>query len=438
MLLIKPAPGNSESLRGYLLRLADANGIPGLRSLFELIEETPSEKELAAVAAFLGRNAGDFELLSGIVPKADGSHGGLQHSHGLPIRFWNTGYARFCPKCLEEFDFWQSHWELALVVACSFHRVRLVDQCPKCQREIRWHRKYFMQCDCGQALTEITAPPCTEVEAWVSARQICCLSSEKPRGDDVLKSLGLNDLTSLLWFVGGYASGIASKPLKIGGVYRMEVALRLVRAAGDMFTCWPTNFHHFIYELGGFDRNTNSSAGLMRRFGFFYHSLYSNFQGEQFRFLHKAFEAFLREHWPGALARRNRRLSDDLILEHRMLPLPKVAKELRVSRTKLRQMIAHGQLSASTRTTPSGRVFISIDRDSMLRIQAQQADWITFTEARNLLGLSKKRFRCLLEMDVVKAMSGPKVDGSVVWRFSRALIETMKRSPEDSTMLTNC
>lgn len=281
-----------------------------------------------------------------------------------------------------------------------------------------------MQCDCEQVLTEITATPCTEVEAWISARQVCCLSSEKPREDDVLKSLGLNDLTSLLWFMGGYASGIASKPLKISGVYRMEVALRLVQAAGDIFTCWPTNFHHFIFELGGFDRSPNNVSGLMKRFGFFYHSLYSNFQGEQFGFLHKAFEEFLREHWPGALARRNRRLSDDLILEHRMLPLPKVAKELRVSRKKVRQLIAHGQLRATARTTSSGRVFISIDRDSMLSFQAEQADWITFTEARNLLGLSKKRFRCLLEMDVVKAMSGPKVDGAMVWKFSRT--ETMK------------
>jgi hypothetical protein len=427
-------------LRGYLLRLADTNGIAGLRSLFDLIDETVPEKELEAVAAFLGRPARDIEPLAGVVPKADGSYGGLQRSHGLPMRFWNMRYARLCPKCLEESSIWQSSWELVLVVACPKHKVRLIDQCPTCHREIRWHRKYFTECDCGQVLVEITPTPCSDFEAWISARQGHCLLGSKKitksGHGDVLNHLELNDFISLLWFMGGYASGKASKPLKIEGIYRMEVALQLIRAAGDIFTSWPIHFHRFLFELGGFASTSHQESRLMKRFGFFYHSLYSNFQGEQFEFLHKAFEAFLRENWPGALARRNRRLSDELILEHRMLPLTKVAKALRVSRKTVRQMIAHEQLSATTNTLPSGRTVISIDRESLLSLQAKQADWISFTQARNLLGLSKKRFRCLLETGMVQALSGPKIDGAVVWRFSKTKIEGMKKL-EGSVMLTD-
>lgn len=426
MLLIRPLPINGESIRGYLLRVADSNGFIGLRSLFEQVNIDTPENEIEVVAAFLGRSKNDLKRLAGIVPKADASRGGLQHAMGLPIRFWNTSYSRFCPVCLRKSNIWQAQWELALVVACPIHRLRLADQCQKCHKVIRWSRKHLMQCACGQSLAEITAECCTEEESAISVRQMHLLLPkvfEKPREYDVLKSLGLNDLTRLLWFIGGYASGISVKPLKITGVYRMDVALQLMNVAGTSFNNWPKNFHSFMFEFGDFCGNKNNMTGLMKRFGFFYHSLYRNFEGERFTFLHKAFEDFLKEYWLGAFAKRNRRLSPDLIQDHRMIPLPMVAKELRVTRNKIKQMIANGQLAASTYITTSGRKVISIDRESLLVLQAVQTDWVTFAEARSILDVSKKRFRSLMNMDVVKAVSGPKIDGSAAWRFSRTAIE---------------
>jgi hypothetical protein len=185
-----------------------------------------------------------------------------------------------------------------------------------------------------------------------------------------------------------------------------------------------------MYELGDFRRDTHNTDGLMNRFGFFYQSLYNNFNGRQFEFLHDAFEEFLKAHWTGTFARRNRRLSGDLIRDHHMLPLPRVAAELRVSRKKIQQLIANGQLTASTRTTPSGRVFVSIERESLLELQAQKADWISFTEARAMLGLSKKGFRKLLDVGVLNAIAGPQIDGSPVWTFSKTLIEATLAKPE--------
>ncbi|MES2181950.1 MAG: TniQ family protein [Pseudomonadota bacterium] len=430
-------PVTGESLRGYLLRVADSNGLAGLRLLLDQVNIDAPENELEAVAAFMGRSKNDLKRLTGVVPKADASRGGLQHALGLPIRFWNTSYPRFCPVCLEKSNIWQAQWELALVVACPIHRLRLVDQCQKCHQVIRWSRKHLMQCDCGQSLTEITAEGCTEEESGISVRQMHLLLPEvfeEPMEYDVLKSLGLNDLTCLLWFIGGYVSGISAKPLKITGVYRVEVALQLMNAAGASFTCWPKNFHSFMYEFGDFGGNSNNMTGLMKRFGFFYHSLYRNFEGEKFAFLHKTFEDFLKEYWPGAFAKRNRRLSNELIQDHRMLALPMVAKELRVTRKKIKQMIANGQLAASTYITSSGRKVISIDRESLLMLKSAQTDWVTFAEARSMLGLSKKRFRSLMDMDVMKAVSGPKIDGSAVWRFSRTIIETILSKPEAITI----
>jgi hypothetical protein len=304
---------------------------------------------------------------------------------GVPVRFWNTRYSRFCPICLAESNAWQVHWELTLVVACRRHGLRLVDCCPNCHLPLCWNRKHLMECKCGQPLAEITANACTIDESWVSARQAHLLvptAFENPSTDHLLKAFSLSELTSLLWFIGGYASGISAKPLKIAGVYQMEVALRLISAACATLSCWPENFHRFIYELGDFGGDVHNADGLMKRFGFFYQSLYNNFKGKQFAFLHEAFESFLKVHWSGTFARRNRRLSGSLILDHHMLPMPRVATELGVSRKKIKQLIESGQLTASTHTTSSGREFISIEKDSLAKFQAQKADGISLTEAR--------------------------------------------------------
>lgn len=433
MLLLRPLPWVGESLRGYLLRLADQNGIAGIGALFRLIEKTAVEQELEAVANILGRSENDLNRLLGVVPRADGSRAGQQGGVAVPLRFWNTRYSRFCPICLAESNVWQVHWELALVVACRRHNLMLLDRCPKCCLPVLWNRSHLLECKCGQPLAEIPANACTEDESWVSARQahlLVPIAFENPSTDHLLTALSLSELTSLLWFIGGYASGISAKPLKIPGVYQIEVATRLITAACATLSCWPKNFHWFLYELGDFRRDTHNADGLMNRFGFFYQSLYNNFNDKKFAFLHDAFEEFLKEHWPGTFARRNRRLSGDLIRDHHMLPLPRVAAELRVARKKIHQLIANGQLTASTRTTPSGRIFVSIERNSLLEFQVQKADWISFTEARAILGLSKKGFRKLLDAGVLNAIAGPQIDGSPVWTFSKTLIEATLAKPE--------
>ena len=432
MMLLRPSPYANESLRGYLFRVADNNGLPGVRFVFDLVDNVTPEEEFGGRLGGGGRPLAVLCDLPGVVPKADGSCGGLHNSACLPTRFWNTRYPRFCPACLEEFNVWQVPWELALVVACPRHNLVLVEHCSKCQQLIRWNRKHFLECDCGQSLAAIAAMSCTSGESWISATQAHLLMPkifENPRKESELGALSLNDLSLLLMYLGGYASGISTKPLKIAGLYRQAVAQRLVRAALSILANWPENFHSYLYELGNFDEDARSADGLMKRFGSFYRSLYNDLQGEQFGFLREAFEAFLRIYWPGTFARRNRRLSEKLVHDHRMVPLPAAAKELHISRKTLLQLVTSGQLTATTHTTLRGRHVVCIERNSLEELQARRADWITFAEARTMLGLSKKRFRNLLEAGTVPALAGPKIDGSAVWRFSKTLIKSLDRKP---------
>ena len=429
MLLLRPLPLENESRRGYLLRLADRNGFGGLKALLRLTEQVVIERELDAVADLLGPHA-NFGRLPGLVPRADGSRGSLNAGSGLPTRFWNTSHPRFCPACLAESNHMRVHWELVFVVACPRHNLELVEQCSKCHRLIRWNRKNLMECDCGQSLAEIGSTCSTEDESWISARQAHLLLPqmfENPRKESELAALSLSDLSFLLMLLGGYASGISPKPLKIAGLYRLAVAQRLVRMALLTLANWPENFHSYLYELGKFGEDAHAAAGLMKRFGPFYRSLYNDLQGEQFGFLHEAFEAFLRIHWPGTFAKRNRRLSKKLVQDHRVVPLPAAAKELQISRKTILQLVASGQLTATTHTTQRGRHIVCIDRHSLEELQARRTDWITFAEARAMLGLSKKRFRILLEAGTVTALAGPKIDGAAVWRFSKMQITFLDR-----------
>lgn len=101
-LAVRPAQRDNEWLLGYLLRVAEDNGIHR--------------------GAWLYKACG--------IP-----------AHSRP---------RICPACLEGEDlFWRNEWGEAGVYWCSTHLYWLVDTCPACESRIRWRGVTFRTCGCG-------------------------------------------------------------------------------------------------------------------------------------------------------------------------------------------------------------------------------------------------------------------------------------------------
>lgn len=428
MLLVRPLPVERESFRGYLCRTADANGLAGIRELFYLVNMSSADSHDAALLRWLGHEPDVLRRLAGLVPKADGYQGTVRFGQRLRDRYWNVKIPRCCPHCLQQRSVWQSYWELTLAVACPRHRVRLLDHCSGCKRPLSWHRPELLKCACGQPLAELPTEGCSREELALSAIQYSLLHHvQLPEDGARFTGWSLQQFIGLIWFLGAYAVNRHSvHPLKVDGISQLGIAMPLVQAAGRLLDDWPMNFHGLLHQLKSSQDDAQSLKGV---FGHFYHALYREFSDARFSFLHHAFEDYVKQHWPGTLNRRHRRFTAATLEDHAMLPLPKAATMLRLSRDSVKQLVATGTLAGKSRLLPSGRKVLAVERASVEQYLRGREDQIGFEAARTHLNLRKKRFRALLNAGVLQPTSGPTVDGKPVWKFCRQHIQELVDHP---------
>lgn len=110
-LLVRPEQNPIESAQGYVLRLADLNGLRHSRWLFAHL---------------------------GIKPFA---------------------IAAMCPLCLAENSVWRRAWLDRRRPWCPDHRCWLVDGCTVCGQALRWVHLRRAQCACGAVLAETAVLP---------------------------------------------------------------------------------------------------------------------------------------------------------------------------------------------------------------------------------------------------------------------------------------
>ena len=156
--MIRPLPLAGESWRGYLLRLAEENG---LAPLIDLRLVGGPERAVNDVAeAWLGQqyaNAGVTTVMprlrrSGPASPRDEVRFGSQTIQPAYIRYQRCAV---CPRCIASTGAVRATWELAAITVCVDHACWLVDQCPACEKSIKWRRQGVKLCSCGHDLSSI-------------------------------------------------------------------------------------------------------------------------------------------------------------------------------------------------------------------------------------------------------------------------------------------
>lgn len=169
MLVRTPAPYSTESNRGFLLRICEANGYSSPTYLLSMLGNSPEAMEqpkkidLRALGRLLGAQQGALDFLSS---KGDSysevllfGHRLKRFKHRMPIR---SADVAFCPDCVVEQGFLDIFWELRMVVACPIHKRRLVSSCPRCKKRINWFRPGLLQCRCGASFTKERRLPASD------------------------------------------------------------------------------------------------------------------------------------------------------------------------------------------------------------------------------------------------------------------------------------
>ena len=161
MLLSRPKPNRLESLRGYILRLSQANGYH------------TNQYVLAMAALWTGRNydtASSYVLGNASLAKLsqitniptnelETLRYGLNkqkqstiHNHKIANAYLRLDYPRICPECLDTNSLALAAWDIPAITVCPEHHIPLFDHCPECDTRLRWNRPginlcHYCECD---------------------------------------------------------------------------------------------------------------------------------------------------------------------------------------------------------------------------------------------------------------------------------------------------
>lgn len=390
-LLLRPFPGRREGPKGYFLRLAEANCLTAfdLNQLGIRFNVASLERQRLLPDPSL-----DPDLYAHVSQIAC-----LLDTKG---RVWNQNHARFCPQCLLEDPSWRVGWEVLFHDVCPEHGVWLVDQCGSCGEPVKWRRDSLLRCQCGSDLRQeisVAAPENARrlsavLELRVLGRDLAgdCDGSDTP-----LAGLDIEQLQRLIRYLGGYMDPISGpKPLKRRYAGRMEMSWPISSLAAEILFQWPSAFHSCLNRLQ--ESAVGEKTGLHGLFRQAYFYLYRGLREPAFAPVRKSFESWLAEHWKGGLAKRNRRLSAELLANAQWIPGSVAADNLEISLSRLRYLIREGKVEGQESVSTKGRHFVIVRRDHLEKLSVQIANEMTMGEAMEVLGIGKVRMQRILRL----------------------------------------
>lgn len=390
-LLLRPLPGRREGPKGYFFRLAEANCLT-VTDLAQL----GIRFDVASLArqSLLPEPSLDPDLYTHV-----GLIASLLDAKG---RVWNHHHPRFCPQCLQDDPSWRVGWEVLFHDVCPEHGGWLVDQCRSCLEPVKWSRDSLLRCQCGSDLrqeTSVAAPDnARRLSALLEARVLRRDTNIDFEGSDTpLAGLDVEQLQRLIRYLGGYMDPISGpKPLKRRHAGRMETSWPISSLAAEILFQWPTAFHRCLSRLQ--ESAAGEKTGLHGLFRQAYFYLYKGLREPAFAPVKKSFESWLAEHWKGGLAKRNRRLSAELLASAQWIPGSVAADNLEISMSRLRYLIREGKVDGEDSVSTKGRRFTMVRRDQLEQMSVQIANEMTMGEALEVLGIGKIRMQRILRL----------------------------------------
>ncbi|ASJ26311.1 TniQ family protein [Laribacter hongkongensis] len=388
-LLLRPHPSRTEGPTGYLFRLAEANFM-NLRDLEEMgiafNPETLLQQQLLPHPQLYPELHDQIRYVARLQQEQPG--------------IWNRQHARFCPYCLSQNPHWQIGWEILHIDTCHKHGMWLIDQCTSCGEHLTWQRDSLLRCNCGADLRQeipeeapLASVLLSEALEQILARQTIGFQHGYP-----FQGMTIAQAQSLIRYLGVYLEPAGcQKPLKIANSGVMAVSWAISSLAAEMLIFWPEKFHQALDAL----QNTGSEARISLKAVFkeAYQYLYKGgLRGGVYSPVREAFEQWVSHNWKGALAKRNRRLTDTVLENAQWIPGKAAADRLGISMARLRYLIRSGQLDGQETISTKGRRFLMVRKDQLAKMEEELAGEITMTKAMEILGLGKIRMRRILKL----------------------------------------
>jgi hypothetical protein len=393
-LAVRPRPTAGESLPGYIMRVAHANGFASVRQLYGSLRER-EHGAFDELCTRLRLDRDERAMLFGALP----SH---WRQVGLPLSLAVTDFnhtcRRWCPLCLKDGKFLQGHWSLKLSCICLQHGVWLRDTCPRCGAICGWSGVLHTRCSCLADLADGMAEMAESPSLLVS--QQICGTSPAARDMTVWSPLHPAAMHRLVRYLGNFAtSARPAHPGQIENAHRMSIARLLVVGTAHLLQEWPVNLHKLMATL---QSTAPQSLSVRRTFAPMYRVLYDDLSDSCYQFLRDAFEDYLHQRWWGLVCRRNRRMKEVTQTSHPRVTLPQAAKEVNASISVVRHLVQASLISEVSTPLPSGRRSRTLHVSELPLLKDAVAGAVSLAQAARILALPKRRLRDLI---AAKALS---------------------------------
>lgn len=391
LLLRTPKPFALESLRGYLLRLAETNGLSSVAPILKLagISEDKARHAEHPVEVFESVTGHSLKTLAHLPLTNPLTN--IQQVSGHPV---SKGYSilsrpKICPCCIKETGYTPAYWDLIAVQGCYKHQQSLVTECHKCHAKLSWNRPGLLTCKCGADLSEAKGIPLAleelEFLRIIDAKfQGMVLEDSKSQTGLPFKHLtqiSLSTILAIMHTMGSMHLFVDHKVERAKACTHQDE----VKYALEILKDWPNNFYKFLHRVG--EEHGRESLGLDRQFSLFTQRFFKRGYPElEIRFLKEAFITFGRSHWGKAFYYPRMQTKSDAASQSNFVGVHEFAEMVGHTPSAVRNMIADGRLVVKQLDGAKvGKVIIDIDK-SNVQIPAA-GNTVGAREAAKFMGL---------------------------------------------------
>lgn len=377
---------SGESLNSLLMRKAEQNGYSTAHALL-------ADVDLAMKVSYSPEEIEQlrecFELAEyDLMPTSAGQAPYLGQK-----AFLRTQCSPVCPQCLADEGMAREAWSHVLVTACSVHQTELLSQCPQCAEPICLTRRVLMHCDCGYDYRHAVSEPAPAFSAGLSALLTNAAAPSRQALPELLNQLTfeplLPDFLVMLAKAQGRMCGSVPLKFRFGASSSFENCMAMVGHLESLLGEWPQRFDATLEDR----LCKGEGVSLAGRIGIWYRTLFSIYSSASFDFLRDRFRAQVAEYFDGRLGVNTRALmfgAENADAVH-WFSAAEAARLLGVAPDILANLVITRKIEGKVHQEGKSR-FIAIHRSTLDLISAQRAAYLSATEARQRLNVSKVFF----------------------------------------------
>jgi hypothetical protein len=375
-----------ESLNSQLMRKAELNGYGTAHALLNDVGLTMKASYLPGELEQLREC---FELAEHDLMPASADHAPYLGQK----TFLRSQCSPVCPQCLAQEEVAREAWSHLLVTACHTHQTELLSQCPQCAEPICLTRRALMHCDCGYDYRRANCAPESAFSAGLSALLENFDSPTRQALPAPLNQLNFEPLLPAFLLMLAKAQGRMEDQLPIkfrfGASSSYEDSVVVVGHLESLLGEWPQRFDATLEDL----LCKSEGVSLAGRIGTWYRELFSTYATPSFDFLRERFKAQVAEYFDGRLGVSTRALmfgADNADAIH-WFAAAEAARLLGVAPDILANLVITQQVDGRVHQEGKSR-FVAVHRSTLDQLAADRASYLSATEARQRLNVSKNFF----------------------------------------------